>query len=88
MDTTPNLEHLRRSPELAFPPSEWHTSRPAEPAAAIRQRLLLNERQIDMERARLTTESLPAHRRLAYAHPPRPYAVAPGTTHEHHHRSR
>ena len=57
MDTTPTLDQLHRSPELAFPPAAWRTSRPAAAAAAIRERLLRNERCIDMERARLTTEA-------------------------------
>lgn len=48
---------LRLNPALAFPPSEWKITRPAGRLARIRQRLLEDEREIDLERTRLTTES-------------------------------
>jgi formate C-acetyltransferase len=44
-------------PTTGFPREVWHTTRPTARAARIKQRLLVNERQIDVERARLATES-------------------------------
>jgi len=40
-----------------FPRDEWQTTQPTPRAARIKRRLLENERQIDVERARFTTES-------------------------------
>ena len=40
-----------------FPRDEWQTTRPTLRAERIKRRLLENERQIDVERARYTTES-------------------------------
>ncbi|HMQ54347.1 MAG TPA: pyruvate formate lyase family protein, partial [Anaerolineae bacterium] len=44
-------------PITGFPPEVWATTRPSARAARIKQRLLANERQIDVERARFATES-------------------------------
>jgi pyruvate formate-lyase/glycerol dehydratase family glycyl radical enzyme len=44
-------------PTTGFPREIWETSRPVERAARIKQRLVENERQIDVERARFATES-------------------------------
>jgi pyruvate formate-lyase/glycerol dehydratase family glycyl radical enzyme len=44
-------------PGRGFPREIWHTSRPVERAAHIKWRLVENERQIDVERARFATES-------------------------------
>lgn len=48
---------LTAEPTLGFPPDVWQTTRPTDRAARLKARLLDNERQIDLERARLTTES-------------------------------
>ena len=48
---------LRSDPATAFPADEWKTTQPSERAARIKRRLLENTRQIDVERARFTTES-------------------------------
>jgi pyruvate formate-lyase/glycerol dehydratase family glycyl radical enzyme len=45
------------APMAGFPRDEWQTTQPAPRAARIKRRLLENERQIDVERARFTTES-------------------------------
>ncbi len=44
-------------PTRAFPEQVWSTTRPAEPVARIKARLLANQRQVDVERARYATES-------------------------------
>ncbi len=44
-------------PAAAFPADEWKTTQPSQRAARIKRRLLENTRQIDVERARFTTES-------------------------------
>ncbi len=44
-------------PTIGFPRADWATTRPTERARRIKARLLENERQIDVERARYTTES-------------------------------
>ncbi|MCB9103552.1 MAG: glycyl radical protein [Anaerolineales bacterium] len=44
-------------PTTGFPPEVWHSTRPSTRAARIKQQLLANERQIDVERARFATES-------------------------------
>ncbi|PIE35685.1 pyruvate formate-lyase [candidate division KSB3 bacterium] len=48
---------LQEDPTLAFPEELWDTTRPGERISGIKERLLLNEREIDIERARYTTES-------------------------------
>ncbi len=53
----PTLTELRENPPSAFPQAEWLTTEPAPAAARIKKRLLQNEREIDVERARYTTES-------------------------------
>jgi pyruvate formate-lyase/glycerol dehydratase family glycyl radical enzyme len=57
MDNTPDLAQLKADPTLAFPPEVWSSTRPAERAARIKERLLTNQREIDVERARYTTRS-------------------------------
>ncbi len=57
MGNTPDLAHLRADPTLAFPPEVWRSTRPAERAARIKERLLTDPREIDVERARYTTRS-------------------------------
>ena len=47
----------RFEPRDGFPPDTWATTRPAPRLAAIKERLLTTTRQIDVERARYTTES-------------------------------
>jgi formate C-acetyltransferase len=44
-------------PVQAFPPEEWKTSCAAARSQRMRRRLLENQREIDLVRARLTTES-------------------------------
>jgi pyruvate-formate lyase len=44
-------------PTDAFPADEWRTTRPSARATRIKRRLLENVRQVDVERARFTTES-------------------------------
>ncbi|MBZ0298673.1 MAG: glycyl radical protein [Anaerolineae bacterium] len=51
------MDALRTDPAAAFPEDLWHHTQPVERLARIRERLLTNTRQIDVERARLTTES-------------------------------
>ena len=51
------LDRLDADPALAFPPAAWQTTRPTERAARIRDRLLDNVREVDLERARYATES-------------------------------
>ena len=50
------LSDLKSNPALAFPPEEWKSARPGERLVRLRQRLLDNERKVDLVRARLTTE--------------------------------
>ncbi len=47
----------KTDPTSAFPAGEWRTTQPSQRAARIKRRLLDNERQVDVERARFTTES-------------------------------
>ncbi len=51
------LDWLKTNPALAFPRGEWETTRPAERVARIKERLLRQEREIDIERPRYTTQS-------------------------------
>ncbi|MEA3334321.1 MAG: glycyl radical protein [Chloroflexota bacterium] len=51
------LHQLNENPLSAFPPELWHSTRPSERAARIKGRLLSDERQVDIERARYATES-------------------------------
>lgn len=48
---------FKSHPASVFPPEEWKSARSSERAQRIRHRLLDNQREIDMVRARLTTES-------------------------------
>jgi pyruvate formate-lyase/glycerol dehydratase family glycyl radical enzyme len=57
MNGKQSLERLQSDPAAAFPPQAWHTTRPAPSVARIRDRLLQHEREIDVERARYTTQS-------------------------------
>jgi pyruvate formate-lyase/glycerol dehydratase family glycyl radical enzyme len=54
------INQLRINPTLAFPPEEWNTTHPTVRVAGIKQRLLQNRREIDIERARYTTQSYQA----------------------------
>jgi pyruvate formate-lyase/glycerol dehydratase family glycyl radical enzyme len=57
MTDRPTLRQLKANPTLAFSEKVWETTRPTECVARIKGRLLRNERQIDVERARYTTQS-------------------------------
>jgi formate C-acetyltransferase len=54
---SPHLFDLKSHPSLAFPPEAWKSAKAPERPARIRRRLLENPREIDLVRARLTTES-------------------------------
>lgn len=51
---------LTHSPTEGFPRSVWRTTQASERHQAIKRRLLQNERQIDVERARYATQSYQA----------------------------
>jgi len=51
------LQQLRESPDLAFPPGKWHSTLPDERIEHIKRRLLDTPRQVDVERARIATRS-------------------------------
>jgi formate C-acetyltransferase len=51
------LAALRGAPALAFSPADWHSTRPVARLARLKQRVLTGVREIDIERARYTTES-------------------------------
>jgi formate C-acetyltransferase len=51
------LFDLKSHPALAFPPQEWKSAAAPGRPARIRRRLLENQREIDIVRARLATES-------------------------------
>ncbi len=55
--TVDGLDQLKANPALAFPPELWGKTRPADRLLRIKARLLENGREIDVERARYTTES-------------------------------
>ena len=57
MNSNTLLTQLRQEPQLAFPEDIRDTTRPCERVARIKERLIHNEREIDLERARYTTES-------------------------------
>jgi len=57
MNSRTTLNQLKENPALAFPEEVWNTTRPTERVARIKERLLHNEREIDVERARYTTQS-------------------------------
>jgi pyruvate-formate lyase len=57
MSSTPDLAQLKADPTLAFRPEVWHSTRPAQRAARIKERLLTDPREIDVERARYTIRS-------------------------------
>lgn len=51
------LDSLKHDPLSAFPPEQWDTNQLPQRLKTIKSRLLSDKRQIDIERARLTTES-------------------------------
>src|SRR5215213_8728211 len=51
---------LRLDPTAGFPRSTWHTSSASPWTLAVKRRLLEKPRQIDVERARYTTQSYQA----------------------------
>lgn len=51
------INALQTNPASVFPPEQWGKTRAAERSIRIRTRLLENAREIDLERARYTTES-------------------------------
>jgi len=53
----PSVIGHSRDPATAFPREIWETTRPTPRVAGIRKRLLETERVIDLERARIATES-------------------------------
>lgn len=60
IESTDNVQSVMKEipePTTGFPPEVWHSTRPSTRAARIKQQLLANERQIDVERARFATES-------------------------------
>ena len=57
MERARTWNELERRPALAFPEEAWDTTHPSDRVARIKDRLLNCERQVDVERARLTTES-------------------------------
>jgi formate C-acetyltransferase len=54
---SPTLIDLNAHPALVFPPEEWKSAKAAERPRRIRRRLLEAQREVDLVRARLTTES-------------------------------
>jgi formate C-acetyltransferase len=48
---------MKQPPENGFPSTVWDATRPTDRVARIRQRLLTAERRVDLERARITTDS-------------------------------
>lgn len=52
-----DLGQLKTHPLTAFPEDAWDSTRPTDRVQRIKERLLRNEREIDTERARYTTES-------------------------------
>ena len=52
-----SLKQLKENPSLAFPEALWDTTAPIERIARIKARLIQNERETDIERARYTTRS-------------------------------
>jgi pyruvate formate-lyase/glycerol dehydratase family glycyl radical enzyme len=56
-DSMQLLSQLKQNPALAFPQTAWKTTLPDERVARIKERLIQNEREIDVERARYTTQS-------------------------------
>lgn len=53
----PTLNQLKANPVLAFPQETWEVAHPSERVARIKEQLLQDEREIDIERARYTTQS-------------------------------
>jgi formate C-acetyltransferase len=54
---TTQLPDLKLQPSLAFPPEEWKSAAARERQARTRKRLVENAREIDLVRARLSTEA-------------------------------
>lgn len=57
MENTYTWDRLEADPALAFPQEMWERTHPADRVARAKDRLLRNEREVDIERARYTTES-------------------------------
>jgi formate C-acetyltransferase len=57
MGGAPSFKALQQDPALAFAPDTWGTAKPSGPVACLRERLLSSEREIDVQRARIVTES-------------------------------
>ncbi len=84
--TVDELYLLRTNPASAFPSDQWGKTRPADRLARIKARLLENEREIDVERARYTTESyretegepMPSRRAKMLLHLARKLSIAIG----------
>ncbi len=57
IDRSQTLVEAQLDPSRGFPPELWGKTRPTARAARIKQRLLENERLIDVERARYATQS-------------------------------
>ena len=57
MKSSYNLNLLKANPTLAFPEEVWKTTRPTERLVRIKKHLLHNEREVDIECARYTTQS-------------------------------
>jgi len=58
---------MQIDPIQAFPPEEWQNTGPSSRIAGIKSRLLQNERQIDLERARITTQSYQSNQGQPYS---------------------
>ena len=57
MDKKGLLHQLQTNPVLAFPVEEWDFTNPTERVNRIKNRLIQHDREIDIERARYTTQS-------------------------------
>ena len=57
MNTPVSFDQLHAQPTLAFPAAVWDSTRPPARVARIKDRLIRSERDVDIERARYTTES-------------------------------
>jgi len=57
MSGAPSFRVLQQNAALAFPPDMWGVTEPSGSVVCLRERLLSDERQIDVERA-LPTEGV------------------------------
>jgi len=57
MEDTYTWNQLAANPVLAFPQEMWGKTHPVDRITRMKDRLLRNEREVDIERARYTTES-------------------------------